>query len=70
MIKFNINDDIKIQLKERGKKILAVDRPNKRINEDKDGWSTWQLWEVIETFGDYIYNGCDMPFETNIIILD
>lgn len=36
--------------------------------EDADGWSTWQLWQLMNTFGDHCWNGCEPPFETIIKI--
>jgi len=40
------------------------------IQEDEDGWSEWQMWNLIETFGDYI--GMEMPnvFDLTIEIKD
>jgi hypothetical protein len=38
---------------------------------DKDGFYQMQLWEVMNTFGKYLYNGStDLPFEMNIQIDD
>lgn len=31
--------------------------------EDEDGWSRWQMWRLMGTFGQHIYLGCDPPFE-------
>ena len=39
-----------------------------RPEEDEDGWSKWQLWELMSSFGEHIYNGCRPPFELNIRI--
>ena len=36
--------------------------------EDEDGWSKWQLWDLMASFGEHIYNGCRPPFELNIRI--
>lgn len=36
--------------------------------EDLDGWSKWQLWELMASFGEHMYNGCRPPFELNIRI--
>jgi len=38
--------------------------------EDSAGWSTWQFWELMQIFGPYLYNGGEVPFETEIEILD
>lgn len=38
--------------------------------EDKNGWSTWQLWELMQIFGPYFFNGGEVPFETEIEIIE
>lgn len=38
--------------------------------EDDLGWSKWQLWELMASFGPHIFNGCNAPFELNIRIPD
>ena len=38
---------------------------------DKDGYCEMQLWDVMNTFGEDMYNGnMNLPFETNIQIDD
>lgn len=34
--------------------------------EDPDGWSRWQLWELMRLFGPSCGNGLPVPFETEI----
>ena len=36
--------------------------------EDRDGWSKWQMWELMASFGQHMYNGCEPPFELVIRI--
>ena len=36
--------------------------------EDDLGWSKWQLWELMASFGEHMFNGCRPPFELNIRI--
>lgn len=36
--------------------------------EDEEGWSEWQLWELMASFGAHMHNGCKVPFETTIRI--
>lgn len=36
--------------------------------EDADGWSRWQLWELMSKLGWACGNGLDVPFETAIRI--
>jgi hypothetical protein len=38
--------------------------------EDAEGWSEWQLWELMREFGAYLRNGVEVPFETTIDIID
>ncbi len=85
MIKFNINHKVKVKLTEEGRKILKAEGEvlikiypdmkefaelNYMLPEiDEDGYSTYQLWDLMKTFGDHMYNGCSVPFETEILIL-
>lgn len=81
-IKFNINHYVKVKLTDRGRDILQeqyyemmnrmfpdTKLDYKPIKEDKNGWSKWQLWYLMSTFGEQIGMGLDTPFETNIRIL-
>lgn len=77
-MKFNINDKVYVKMLPRGRFIHEeyyqslqaivpeITIPN--IVEDADGWSEWRLWDLMNIFGRHIYNGCDMPFETTILI--
>ena len=38
----------------------------KCITERDDGWSRWQLWDLMSTFGEHVYPGAQTPFETEI----
>lgn len=69
LLKFNINEYVWVQLNERGKQILG-DTRKYTATEDADGWSRWQLWDLMATFGPHIYLGCLMPFETTIRLAD
>jgi hypothetical protein len=64
-MKFNVNNLVRVKLTDHGKKILQNDAIN-LPKEDKDGWSEWQLWGLMSNFGQYLYNGCELPFEINI----
>lgn len=79
-MKINVNNYVKIKLTEVGKK-HAKEKYFKSFNynppyeysdpkEDIDGYSEWQLWELMATFGDILYNGCQIPFENIIEIID
>lgn len=79
---FNINENVRVRLNERGRAILRrrheelaeyLGKPvgwngNGVPPEDADGWSTWQLWSLMEAFGQHMYLGCEAPFETTIAL--
>lgn len=33
---------------------------------DEDGWTRFQLWVLMEEFGEYLHNGFGNAFETEI----
>jgi hypothetical protein len=75
--KFNINDDVLIKLTKEGKKLyekhyrtfLPVQYPIPELPvEDENGYSKWQLWYVMEIFGQYMGSNINLPFETDILI--
>lgn len=81
MIEFNINQGVKVKLTDVGRAALkakhdALYHPSKVHSpvkyrprkEDADGWSEWQLWELMGELGDKCYMGGRVPFETTIII--
>jgi hypothetical protein len=77
-IDFNINNDIKVEITEEGKKILqnfywgGEEIPiwfNKNYI-DEDGWYIFPLHEICLLFGSYLYNGNNnLPFKTNIKLI-
>ena len=73
----NLNDVVRIKLTARGKQLhkdnwnaygLSKEHKYEAPKEDAEGWSEWQLWHLMNEFGEYLYNGCEMPFETEIEI--
>mgnify|MGYP001432822685 CR=1 FL=1 len=82
-MKFNINHEVKVKLTKMGNAIckanhlkLYIHYPPNSVpvyippTEDADGWSTWQLWELMREFGEHMYNGAKVPFETEIEIIE
>lgn len=63
-IPFNINYNVKVKLTKKGRS-LAKYLPK----EDDDGYTTWQLWVLMNEFGEHMIIGLDVPFETNIILI-
>ena len=66
-MKFDINDEVKIRLTDYGRKILKSKKYLALINEDKNGWSEWQLWLLMDIFGGYLFKS-EIPFEATIDI--
>ena len=80
-MKFNINEKVKVKLNEHGLKILKDQHDELRgwcpsIGEyrepkiDNDGFTEFQLWNLMEKFGSHITLGSIPPFETEIEIPD
>jgi hypothetical protein len=84
-MKMNINQYVKVRLTEKGKEILLNDhnRIDQQLKEsgakglgtfilklDKDGYYKDQLWNIMSVFGDYMLMGTDLPFETEIEIVE
>jgi hypothetical protein len=70
---FNVNDHVLVKLTEHGRELrrryfARLGLPDGLLPELKetDGWSRWQLWELMSIFGEHMYNGCRIPFETVI----
>lgn len=81
MMKFNINHYVKVKLTEKGIEILkeqhndiqkyALLLPDfEEPQKDDDGYTKFQLWELMLKFGNHLYNGCEVPFHPEIIIED
>ena len=79
MIEININDSVFVKLTVAGKNELRRQHEelNKELNgflgdyiqpkEDAEGWSEWQLYHIMNTFGHMMHVGIDdIPFETTI----
>lgn len=77
-MQFNINNYVHIKMTQHGRDIYEKywtdlmsgykDWQYNPKKESVDGWSKWQMWDVMRVFGEHMYNGCVMPFEANIII--
>ena len=84
-IKFNINQLVKVKLTKKGYDILVNEhnsiadrfpkmskttyRERQEQRLDIDGYATFQLHHLMSVFGNYMYPGGDIPFETEIIII-
>lgn len=77
---FNVNDFVMVRLTDMGREILRKQHEEllRRVpklgefnapKEDADGWSRWQMWNLMETFGPHVSLGMHVPFETTIRIV-
>lgn len=82
-VKVNINEYVKVKLTELGISILKEKR-NKQNKEfealglkgfgeyipdlDEEGYTKFQLWDLMRMFGDSLSNGTEIPFETTVIM--
>lgn len=79
--RFNINDKVRVRLTDHGhfvhrkshEQLVGHMRPGIRDEfpyippiEDSDGWSEWQLWDLMRTFGPHIWMTGEMCFATGI----
>lgn len=78
-MKLNVNEKVKVRLTDIGINILRSnhDELKKTFNRlgdfkaptvDADGYSSFQLWVLMQTFGPHMGLGFNVPFETDIII--
>lgn len=79
-ISININNKIKVKLTDFGKSTL-----DKEVNKlkqisgapdnytpyetDDNGYTEFQLWQFMNIFGDYLYNGAIQVIENNKILV-
>ena len=82
-LRFNINDEIKVKLTDKGKEILAKEiakgnsiaklpsnfRPS-CYQEDDEGYIHPQLWDFMRIFGSHFFNGAPCYIEHNEIIFE
>lgn len=75
-IKFNMNDNVKVRLTDKGKEVLKEywkgkipDWFENGYNEG-DGYYRFQLHELAHIFGKEFYNGnMNLPFENRLYLL-
>lgn len=82
--KFNVNQQVKVKLTEKGIKILKekhdslnehiISRGGTPLGEfelrlDEDGYYRTQLWCLMHDFGKHMFIGTDNPFETDMIFV-
>ena len=81
---FNINDTVWVRLTPHGRAMLKANHaeicaafPNILADlaytppvEDLDGWSEWQMWGLMQEFGEHTGNGKPQCFEQNVIRIE
>lgn len=82
---FNLNHYVKVKLTDFGIQILKQRRDdiNAMIKErggkgfgeyehifDAEGYTQFQAWDLMNTFGSYMSLGCKLPFELDVIFVD
>ena len=75
-IHFNLNYEVEVKLNEKGKEIYSsylkkVSSDPESVSYGKtsfDGYTTFQLWDLMKLFGDYMGLGKEPVFEKNEII--
>jgi repressor LexA len=69
-MEINLNDKVRVKLNDLGREIHKKendDHPEYQPpEEDENGWSEWQLWTLMRTFGPHMNLGVKVPFETTI----
>lgn len=72
-VRFNINNYVWVKLTPIGLKVLEKDWSRGKHGykytpkvPDSDGYTKWQLWDLMNRFGFELHNGFNVPFETDI----
>ena len=74
MIEFNLNDTVWVQLtkiglaehKKQYKDLYGNVFNYEPPRTDEDGWSKWQLWQLMNAFGETMKIGLRSPLATTI----
>lgn len=79
----NLNDSVKVKLTDHGKDIYfhQYDELNEHIKRsggkliepkmprvDAEGYTSFQLWHLMELYGPHIHMCSPLPFDVNIVI--
>lgn len=77
---FNINNKVRVRLTDVGRAAMVENHKRLygvnagkfevRTAKESDGWSEWQLWDLMREFGPHIHMAGPTPFETTIEIVD
>ena len=81
LFEININEMVKVKLTDHGREMLRKNhdelwansggKPYKQLYaEDKDGWVTFQMWELMHEFGEHTCMGGKNCIEGNIVRIE
>jgi len=74
---YNVNSNVWVRLTPLGHEIhkkfwaealkgSTIEHAIPVLKVDEDGWTEFQMWDLMCIFGHHLYNGCKPPFETYI----
>lgn len=77
MTTYNLNSKVRVKLTNAGRNALKRDHdifwasvgrtmPYTPTKEDAEGWSEWQLWNIMEKLGSYFHLGYVNVMDTTI----
>lgn len=65
----NINSMVKVKLTDVGRKIHEAYFPNIEIDVDEDGYTKFQVWRLMNIFGQWLtIGGGEHPFDLEILV--
>ena len=80
VMNFNINDKVRVKLTDHGRTCLERNHVEfwagtalyaySPPKEDADGWSEWQLWNLMHELGPHTSMGSPVPFDTTIQLME
>lgn len=60
------HDELNHQIKKHGGKGLN----DFKVKIDDDGYTSFQIWQLMNTFGEYMHMGFETPFHSEMIFCD
>lgn len=72
LVPINLNNHVYVKLTEHGHKVYndyfeQFHMAPTPLDYYVDGYAKFQLWNLMQIFGDSCFNGCKLPFETEIL---
>lgn len=66
-IEFNLNQSVKVKLNQDGRQHLK-EKISYEMPEDKNGYTTFQMWHFMEIFGEVTHLGMNQLYNNNILL--